>query len=294
MSVFRRTYRRYDGPVSNPRFRISVLMRYGAADLWSSRITNVVFILCSVPMLISMSIVYVMNNDAVRMLLSAQGGAAPKLALDERFFFAAMQGQCWPALILIAWIGPKLIAGDLSNDALPIILSHPISRTEYVLAKLAVLVGFLSAVTWIPMGLLFAMQAYLSNVPWGLEHLHILIGSFIGSLLWIVLLSLLALAVASWVKWRIVATGMLFAAVFVPAGVGSVFNAVMRTNWGNLINIPDMMETVWMRLLQVNMPAYYTRNALPTTAVLMSLTIIGFLCCAALNARIRAREVVRG
>jgi len=228
-------------------------------------------------------------------LLSNQGnGAPPKLAMDERFFFAMMQGQCWPALILIAWIGPKLIAPDLANDALPIILSHPISRTEYVLAKLGVLIAFMSAVTWVPASLLFAFQSYMSNVPWAVEHLHILFGMFVGSVLWIVLLSLIALAVASWVKWRIVATGLLFATVFVPAGVGSVFNAVMRTKWGNLINIPDMMETLWIRLMQVQMPGYYMRNALPTVALLLSLVVMGLLCVGALNARIRAREVVRG
>jgi ABC-type transport system involved in multi-copper enzyme maturation permease subunit len=280
--------------MTGDRGRFGVLLRYGASDLWSSRITNIVCVLCIIPTLISMTMIYIMNNDAVRLLLSAQGGAAPKLAIDERFFFAALQGQVWPALVLIAWIGPKLIAGDLANDALPTLLSHPISRTEYVLAKLTVLVAFLSAVTWVPMTLLFVMQSYLSQVPWASAHLHILLGAFVGSLVWIVLLSLIALAVASWVKWRIVATGMLFAAVFVPAGVGSVFNAVMRTSWGNVINIPDMMETLWIRLMQVTMPSYTMRTALPTSALVISLATIGFLCVAALNARIRAREVVRG
>jgi ABC-type transport system involved in multi-copper enzyme maturation permease subunit len=269
-------------------------MRYGAADLWSSRITNVVFVLCMVPAFISMTVIYIMNNDAVRLLLSSQGNSGPKIAIDERFFFSMLQGQCWPALILIAWIGPKLIAPDLGNDALPIILSHPISRTEYVIAKLLVLVGFLSAVTWIPMSVLLAFQAYLSRVPWAGEHIHILIGMFVGTMIWITLLSLIALAVASWVKWRIVATGLLFATVFVPAGVGSVFNAVMRTHWGNLINIPDMMETLWIRLLQVDMPGFLMRNALPTPALLISLGAMCALCVTALNARIRAREVVRG
>lgn len=294
MSVFKRTYQPYTGPMTGNRGRFGVLLRYGASDLWSSRITNIICLLCIIPTLISMTMIYVMNNDAVRLLLSAQGGAAPKLAIDERFFFAALQGQVWPALVLIAWIGPKLIAGDLANDALPTILSHPISRTEYVLAKLTVLVGFLSVVTWVPMTLLFVMQSYLSQVPWASSHFHILVGVFVGSLVWIVLLSLLALAVASWVRWRIVATGMLFAAVFVPAGVGSVFNAVMRTNWGNVINIPDMMETLWIRLIQVSNSGYLLRRALPTPALLIALTAIAFVCAAALNARIRAREVVRG
>lgn len=294
MPLFKRGYRKYTGPIVGKRTRFEVLVRYATAEVWSSRLTNVLFVLCMVPALISMAVIYIMNNDAVRLLLSNGHGGAPDIAIDGRFFYVMLQGQCWPALVLTAWIGPRLISGDLANDALPIILSHPISRVEYVLAKLTVLGGFLSAVTWIPSLLLFAFQSYLSVQPWALKNAHIAAGLFAGSLLWIALLSLLGLAVAAWVKWRIVASGLLFAAVFVPAALGTVFNGVMRTNWGNAINIPFTMVTLWRRWLGVDLPAYYTRHELPTLVLLLSTALMCALCVMALNTRIRAREVVRG
>ena len=142
--------------------------------------------------------------------------------MDERFFYGVLIAQCWPALVLTAWVGPRLISTDMSNNALAIILSHPITRSEYVLAKLMVMAGFLSAVTWVPLLLLFVFQSHLSAQSWAGSHMGIGIGMFLGSWLWIILLSLMALALASWVKWRIVATGLLFGFVFVPAGVGTV------------------------------------------------------------------------
>jgi hypothetical protein len=51
-----------------------------------------------------------------------------------------------------------------------------------------------------------------------------------GALIWIAFLSMLCLALSSWVKWRVVATGAIFAAVFVPSGVGAIVSAVLRTN----------------------------------------------------------------
>jgi ABC-type transport system involved in multi-copper enzyme maturation permease subunit len=294
VSVYKRSYRPYAGPLTGTREQFLALMRYAFAEAWASRVTAVLFVLCLSPALISMITIYIMNNETVRALMSPGRGPAPVLAMDERFFYVVLLSQCWPALALTAWVGPRLISTDMSNNALAVVLSHPITRVEYVLAKMSVLAGFLSAVTWIPLLLLFAFQSHLSATPWAMSHIGIAIGMFVGSWLWIILLSLMALAVASWVKWRIVATGLLFGFIFVPAGVGTVFNAVMRTDWGGLLNIPFMITTLWRRLVNAPIPEFMARHELPTTAILLSLTAIGFACVAALNARIRAREVVRG
>ena len=294
MSVFKRNYRPYIGQPTSRATRFGVLMRYSVADVWSSRITVVLFVLCQIPTLIMAAAIYIMNNDTVKLLIAAQGGGTPNFTINERYFFVALQGQCWLALVLTAWIGPRLVAVDLSNNALPTILSHPISRLEYVLAKFAVMASFISAVTWVPVLLLFSMQSYLSPTTWAFAHLHIAYGALLGCFIWIILLSLVALAVSSWVRWRIVATAMVFATIFVPAGMGGVFNQVMRTNWGTLINIPSMMFTLWYRLLHVDLPRFSTRNDLPTFAMIVALTAICSACAFALNARIRAREVVRG
>jgi ABC-type transport system involved in multi-copper enzyme maturation permease subunit len=295
MSVFKRNYRPFTGTPTGRGGRFLTIMRYSFTDLWSSRITIVLSVLCAIPSLIAMAAIYIANNNAVRMLIAnaTNSGGPPIVTINETYFYVIMQGQCWLALVLTAWIGPRLIGLDLANNALPTILSHPISRVEYVLAKLALLAACLSAVTWVPLLFLFGFQSYLSATPWAFDHLHIAFGAFLGCMIWIVLLSLIALAVSSWVRWRIVATGMIFAAVFVPAGTGNVFNAVMRTSWGKLIDIPWMIITIWQRLLHVEFRGF-SRHELPTLPIVIALVAIGWLCAMALNARIRAREVVRG
>jgi ABC-type transport system involved in multi-copper enzyme maturation permease subunit len=293
VSVHKRTYRPFTGTPTSAVARFFVLMRYSFTDVWSSRITNVLFVLCMIPTLISLAMIYIMNSSALRLLL-AGAGSNVNISINEKYFFGFLQVQCWMSLVFTAWVGPKLIALDLSNNALPTILSHPISRLEYVLAKFSVLSCFLSVVTWVPLLLLFVLQSYLSETPWAWSHIHIVWGVFFGAAIWIILLTFLALTVSSWVKWRIVATGLVFAATFVPAGMGSVFNQIMRTNWGNLINIPVLMFTLWRRLLHVDLPVYMTRNELPTMAALLALAGMCAGCALALNTRIRAREVVRG
>jgi hypothetical protein len=75
--------------------------------------------------------------------------------------------------------------------------------------------------------------------------------------------------------------------------VGGVMSAILRTRWGFLLNIPYMMSVLWRRLLGA--PDFMRfGGSLPTTAIAAMLVIICMASVAMLNARIRAREVVRG
>ena len=96
----------------------------------------------------------------------------------------------------------------------------------------------------------------------GGSHLQIAGGLFVGAaFLWITLLSILGLALSSLVKWRGVATGIIFAAVFVPAGIGAIVSGVLRTKWGFLLNLPFMMSLLWQRLLGVERPIFLANIA---------------------------------
>jgi hypothetical protein len=126
-----------------------------------------------------------------------------------------------------------------------------------------------------------------------MAHMPMAFGLFVGSVLWIMLLTMVGLAVSSWVKWRMIATGAIFAVVFVPAGVGGIASAILRTRFGLLLNIPVMMTEIWQRLLGA--PSFANpRLELSNASMAFTLVLVLALCVAVLNARIRAREVVRG
>jgi len=91
----------------------------------------------------------------------------------------------------------------------------------------------------------------------------------------------------------VIATGAIFAVVFVPAGVGGIASAILRTKWGLLLNLPVVMSELWQRILGA--PAIMNpRMELPTSGMVAVLVLACLGCVAVLNARIRAREVVRG
>ena len=290
MSVFVHDYHPYHGRLTPLRTRPLVLARYGMAEAWSSKITIGLFVLSLLPCVVELVIMYVADNPVARMLITR---GAPALTINERFFLNVLEIQCWFALVLASWIAPRLVSYDMGDNALPILLSHPISRFGYLLGKFMALALSLSYVTWIPCLILFAYQCYASPQPWMIAHMRVGLGIFAGAALWICLMSLVGLAVSSWVKWRMIATGAIFAVVFVPAGIGGIAMAILRTKWGLLLNMPVVMTEIWQRLL--GGPDFMNpRIQLPSGAMAVTLVMVGLLCVAVLNARIRGREVVRG
>ncbi|MGD0097814.1 MAG: hypothetical protein ABSB60_15085 [Terracidiphilus sp.] len=291
MSVYKHIYRAYDGKVTPAWTRILVIARYGFAEAWSSKITIGLFTLCLLPPIVFLILIYLANNPIARTLIGLRG--AQGFAIDARIFLTLIEIQCWFALPLASWIAPRLVTFDLADNALPILLSHPISRFGYVLGKFVALFASLTAVTSVPCLLLFAYQGYTSPLPWAAANLRIAGGLLAGTLIWIAFLSILGLALSSWVKWRVVATGAIFAAVFVPAGIGGIVTGVLRTRWGFLLNVPFMMTSIWHRLLGAPESSRFDFS-LPTASIVIMLVLACLICTAMLNARIRAREVVRG
>jgi ABC-type transport system involved in multi-copper enzyme maturation permease subunit len=200
------------------------------------------------------------------------------------------------AFLLNCWVGPVLIAGDLTNGALPLFLSRPFSRADYVLGKLAVLGLLLSAVTWVPCLLLFSLQGGLARNGWIWSHFWMVIPIVFCSAIWILMLSLLSLAVSAWVKLRIVATGVIFISFFVPTGIGEMFNAIMGTYWGRLLNFSDMFRLILVKGFRERSGplGQFGSNEIPVAAAWGVLILVCVLSLVILNARLRAREAVRG
>jgi ABC-type transport system involved in multi-copper enzyme maturation permease subunit len=295
MAVYKRRYAPYTGSLTPAWSRFFVLTRYAFAELFKSRAFVLLLILSLIPTLFFAGYVFIANNKTVQLLLPA--GPADLFSVEAKFFTLIMIVQTQVAFLLNCWVGPVLIAGDLTNGALPLFLGRPFKRSDYVLGKLSVLVLLLSAVTWVPCLLLFSLQAGLARNGWVWSHLWMVPPIMVCSAIWILTLSLMALAVSAWVKLRIVATGVIFIAFFLPAGLGEMFNSIMGTYWGRLLNFSDMFRLILatgFREQVMGILGSSRRDDIPVSvawAVLLSLCLLSLVI---LNARLHAREAVRG
>src|SRR5207244_828077 len=146
MAVYKRNYKRFDGPLTDQRWRFTILLRYAFQTVFESKLVTAFFTACFIPHVGALVLIYLRNNlGAVRALNLT---SLEFLNIDGSFFFSVFQIETYLSFLLVTFIGPGLVAPDLANNALPLYLSRPFSRQEYVIGKLSVLLAVTSLITW--------------------------------------------------------------------------------------------------------------------------------------------------
>jgi ABC-2 type transport system permease protein len=193
-----------------------------------------------------MILVYLHHNANALAVL--QINVRELLPIDATFFRTYMEVQGGFAFILAVLVGPPLISRDLSNNALPLYLCRPLSRTEYVLGKMAVIAFLLSMMTWVPGLLIYFFQVSMAGIGWMWTNLWMIWAIFFGFMSWIILLSLIALAVSAFLRWRVVASGAMLGMFFVPSAFGEIINQLFLTRAGHLVSLWATMNSIWRGL----------------------------------------------
>ena len=68
MAVYKRNYTAYTGTVTPVWSRVLVLARYAFEEAWSSKITVGLFIFCLLPCVLSLLVIYLVDNPVARAL----------------------------------------------------------------------------------------------------------------------------------------------------------------------------------------------------------------------------------
>lgn len=309
MAVYEHLYRAYEGESPAAWSRFLVIPRYALREVFKSKLFTTIFILCFIYPLIAAILVYLHHN--VNALALLQINVRELLPINATFFNTFIEVQGAFAFILTVLVAPPLISRDLANNALPLYLCRPLSRTEYVLGKMAVVGFLLSLVTWVPGLLIFFFQASLSGVSWLWANLWMVWAISFGSLVWIIVLSLIALAISSLLKWRVVASGAMLGLFFVPSAFGEIVNQLFLTRVGHLISLWTTMTSLWSGLFgiferqtgairgRVNNPIYdgqFLDIALlepPLWASWLVIALVCGICVLLLSRKVRAYEVIK-
>lgn len=288
MAVYERTYQAYKGDLTPQNRRFLVLPRYAFTEVFRSKIFIAFLVACFIdPLILSLMIYLPHNSTFMKTIETISGGAfAPQFPVAW-YFTAFMIPQGIFSFFMSLIVGPALVSADMRNNAIPLYLSRPFTRSDYIRGKMAVLVFLLSAITWIPGLLLFALHAYLEGFSWLIQNIRTPLAIFFGSWVVIILLSLISLAISAYMKWKPVAAAAYFGLILVTAAASGVINFLFQTSLGSLLNLSDMVKVVWTQLFAIE-----SYSNVPAWAAWASLLVFCGVFLALLVRRIKAYEVV--
>jgi ABC-type transport system involved in multi-copper enzyme maturation permease subunit len=211
------------------------------------------------------------------------------LAVTPRMFRDFLNQQEALVFFLTVYVGSGLIADDIRANALQLYLSRPVTRTQYIAGKAAIVIAALAAITWLPaMILLFLVPAFAGNMTFVLENLALIPAIFAYSIVQITLASLLILALSSLTKSRWFVAIMYAGVAFFSNAVFGVITAATdgstAFSWVSPIANVRQLGDVFFRLT----PRFDTP---PYVSALVVVTII-LASASVLSRRIRAIEVV--
>ncbi len=296
MAVYERNYGRYTGALTPTWSRFLVLPRYAMQEVFQSKLFLAFYVLCFALPFAGLIMIYLHQNlSALKLFNLDLTRLKEMLPINNTFFHWGQDFQGFLAFLLAFFIGPALVAPDLRNNGLPLYLSRPFTRSEYVLGKMTVLVFLLSTITWIPGLLLFVFQAYLEGGSWISTYAYVAFALVLGNWVWILTLSLLALAISAWVKWKPVARIAMVMVYFVAKFFAFVLDEQMDTWAGKLVSVSDAASALWESLFHIppSQAALEMGRVMPAAAAWATLAGASLVCLWLLSRRIKAYEVVR-
>lgn len=278
MPIHRERYRRRKGALDVQGRAWMVIAAQGLRALTRRRAFLYLMLLAWIPCVIRAVQMYVASNFPQASFLAVTSGTFRDFLGQQDLF----------VFFITVYAGSGLIADDIRANVLQLYLSRPVTRTEYVGGKLAVLMTALALVTWVPAMLLLALQPlFAGNTGFVRGNLFLVPAVTLFSLIQAVLASFTILALSSLSKSRWFVAVMYAGVVFLTQSIFVVTRITTDSSWFSWIALPANLGQIGDLIFRV--PLRFQTPPLVSAFTLVALVAVS---AAVLNRRIRAIEVV--
>ncbi len=280
MPVYDQGYRRYEARHPLRQVRFWPIVREALRGLFVRKAFLALAAFSWITFVVRLVQVYVVTQfpDAGRVL-----------PVDGRLFGQFLNQQGFFVLLLTVFAGAGLIANDLRSGAIVVYLSRPLTRRDYLLGKLGVLLVVQLLVTLAPALLLWLVAAALAPARFATWQLAWVPPAIVAqSLLMALSLGLACLAISALSRSTRLAGLSFFGLLMLLEAASSILRGVFgRPEWA-LLSLPAMLRAVGNALFGVQERALELHWALALGVLLA----VGAGCLAVLRARVRAVEIV--
>ncbi|MCH8242510.1 MAG: hypothetical protein IH897_07860 [Planctomycetes bacterium] len=183
-------YRRWDGTLSRGRWTWLVIVLIGIRLTLKTAKTRMLLITVGLVTLLGCIVLYLLSlmeplagtpqaasiMEFIHIFLGVDVSDVSRIGeyreiLWRVLFLALIKMEMFWVLLVVARVGPGLIAGDLKHRALPIYFAKPVTPLTYLAGKWLIVAAFIAAVTLIPnlFSLFFGILVTGGLHTWGAE-----------------------------------------------------------------------------------------------------------------------------
>jgi ABC-type transport system involved in multi-copper enzyme maturation permease subunit len=225
---------------------------------------------------------------AGQMYAAANFPSASFLSVTSRTFRDFLDTQGWFVFFVTIYVGAGLIADDRRANALQIYLSKPLTRTEYIVGKLAILVLFLLLVTWVPAILLLIAQVlFAGSFSFVLANLYLVPAITVFSFVQVMVASFSMLALSSLSRSSRFVAVMYAGLVFFSDAVANVVSSITGQSSGAWVSLTANLAQIGDAIFRLP-----HRSDIPIAMSLAVVCALIGLAIAVLERRVRGVEVV--
>jgi ABC-2 type transport system permease protein len=199
-----------------------------------------------------------------------------------------LEQQAFFVFLITVYVGAGLIANDRRANALQIYLSKPMTRAEYVVGKLSILMTFLLLVTWVPAIILLLVQiAFAGNFTFFRNNAFLFPAITLFSFIEVVMVSMSMLALSS-LSNSSRYVGILFTAlIFFTKALYGVLTFVTGGSGISWVSFSASLTQVGSAIFRLR-PEYDTPWPLSLLTIVALVVVSGVI----LERRVRGVEVV--
>ena len=278
MPIHDQGYRRYAGGRGPGGRAWTVIAKTGIRTLLRKRAFIGLLLLAWIPFLVR----------AVQIYAAANLPQAAFLAPTPLLFRQFLEQQEIFLFFVTIYAGAGLIANDRRANSLQIYLSKPLTRFEYIVGKLVILMTFLLLVTWLPAVVLLIVQIlFTGSFDFFTANLHLFPAITLFSIIQVLIVGSTMLALSSLSKSsRYV--GVLYAAlIFLTEAMYGVLYAVTRDSSIAWMSMRFSLGQVGDFLFRLPL-----RYDTPVAVSFLAIGVLGALSLVVLDRRVRGVEVV--
>ena len=176
MPIFDQGYQHWKGTLSGRAWRWIAIARQGLRGQLKGWIVRILLLMAWLPALalvVTLALWGMSEQGSERVLAFVRPLLPPGIAADPHTYRQAVwtiaystffKFETFFIMLLVMVVGPNLISRDLRFNALPLYFSRPLTRIDYFLGKLGVIVALVAALAVAP-----AVVAYALGVCFSLE-----------------------------------------------------------------------------------------------------------------------------